>query len=182
MLSFGRFLVNTGAGFSFLRRFISVLIISLPLGILITPTSPASARTCNTTATNGWSNNCTVSEGNASNMVEAIQTVVKIYGAFHGYSACNPGTIDGIFGTNTFNAVECFQRHTGLSVDGIVGPNTWRTLQGQLVPTTVDGNWYYNAVLSTSTPYQFRVWGPSGVWYVLGLNGTYVQMNLSGPN
>ena len=39
-----------------------------------------------------------------------------------------PGTPDGIFGANTQRAVESFQRQNGLSVDGIVGPNTWNNL------------------------------------------------------
>ena len=40
----------------------------------------------------------------------------------------NPGTPDGIFGTNTQNAVRNFQSQNGLAVDGIVGPNTWNNL------------------------------------------------------
>lgn len=42
----------------------------------------------------------------------------------------NCGTVDGIFGGNTANAVKAFQRAKGLSVDGIVGKNTWRKLLG----------------------------------------------------
>ena len=42
----------------------------------------------------------------------------------------NCGTVDGIFGSNTANAVKAFQRANGLSVDGIVGQNTWRKLLG----------------------------------------------------
>lgn len=42
----------------------------------------------------------------------------------------NCGTVDGIFGGNTANAVKAFQRAKGLSVDGIVGQNTWRKLLG----------------------------------------------------
>ena len=37
-------------------------------------------------------------------------------------------TQDGIFGSNTYNAVYNFQRNKGLSADGIVGQNTWRKL------------------------------------------------------
>lgn len=37
-------------------------------------------------------------------------------------------TLDGSFGTNTYNAVKVFQKNRGLSQDGIVGPNTWEYL------------------------------------------------------
>lgn len=35
---------------------------------------------------------------------------------------------DGNFGANTESAVRSFQRTRGLSVDGIIGPNTWAAL------------------------------------------------------
>lgn len=38
------------------------------------------------------------------------------------------GLIDGIFGTKTENAVKEFQSQRSLTVDGIVGPNTWTEL------------------------------------------------------
>lgn len=40
----------------------------------------------------------------------------------------NPGPVDGIVGRKTINAVKQYQRRKGLKVDGIVGPNTWRSL------------------------------------------------------
>lgn len=42
-----------------------------------------------------------------------------------GYSV---GKIDGIFGLKTLEAVKMLQIHTGLVVDGIVGPKTWTVL------------------------------------------------------
>ncbi|MGN1201509.1 MAG: peptidoglycan-binding protein [Candidatus Caccovivens sp.] len=42
----------------------------------------------------------------------------------NGYSV----TVDGIFGNGTKTAVQNFQRRNGLSVDGIVGNNTWKYL------------------------------------------------------
>lgn len=42
------------------------------------------------------------------------------------------GTVDGIFGDGTEEAVEDFQRASGLSVDGIVGKNTWSALIGSM--------------------------------------------------
>jgi len=45
------------------------------------------------------------------------------------------GGLDGIFGTQTQNDVRAYQRSRGLSVDGIVGCNTWRSLQENVVGT-----------------------------------------------
>ena len=45
------------------------------------------------------------------------------------------GGLDGIFGTQTRNAVINFQRKVGLTADGIVGCNTWRALQEAVVGT-----------------------------------------------
>ena len=61
------------------------------------------------------------------------------------YSFLYPvGTIDGIFGTNTENAVKEFQREHGLSVDGVVGNNTWEMLQNRAnsrqLPTSTQQN------------------------------------------
>ncbi|MEO0396481.1 MAG: peptidoglycan-binding protein [Cyanobacteria bacterium P01_A01_bin.137] len=38
------------------------------------------------------------------------------------------GLIDGVFGSQTEQAVEAFQRQSGLGVDGVVGPATWQQL------------------------------------------------------
>lgn len=35
-------------------------------------------------------------------------------------------TVDGVFGPGTAAATRTFQRREGMSIDGIVGPNTWR--------------------------------------------------------
>lgn len=45
------------------------------------------------------------------------------------------GGLDGIFGSATYNAVVSYQRSRGLSIDGIVGCNTWRSLQEAVVGT-----------------------------------------------
>jgi g-D-glutamyl-meso-diaminopimelate peptidase len=41
----------------------------------------------------------------------------------------NSGTIDGVFGSQTEQAVMSFQRSNGLTPDGIIGTNTYRVLQ-----------------------------------------------------
>lgn len=43
--------------------------------------------------------------------------------------------LDGIFGSGTYNAVVSYQRSRGLTADGIVGCNTWRSLQEAVVGT-----------------------------------------------
>ena len=45
------------------------------------------------------------------------------------------GGLDGIFGNNTFNAVKSYQQNRGLKPDGIIGCNTWRSLQENVVGT-----------------------------------------------
>ena len=39
--------------------------------------------------------------------------------------------VDGYFGPSTKEMVEIYQRHHGLKVDGIVGPQTWSSLEGK---------------------------------------------------
>lgn len=53
------------------------------------------------------------------------------------------GGLDGIFGSNTQIAVKNYQQNKGLAVDGIVGCNTWRSLQEDVLgkgktSTTID--------------------------------------------
>jgi N-acetylmuramoyl-L-alanine amidase len=44
------------------------------------------------------------------------------------------GTVDGVFGTETFHAVVAFQKVNNLGRDGIVGPATWARLDRPLAP------------------------------------------------
>lgn len=53
------------------------------------------------------------------------------------------GGLDGIFGSNTQTAVRSYQQNKGLAVDGIIGCNTWRSLQEDVLgkgktSTTID--------------------------------------------
>lgn len=45
------------------------------------------------------------------------------------------GGLDGVFGSQTETAVRNYQRSRGLAVDGIIGCNTWRSLQENVVGT-----------------------------------------------
>ncbi|MBR0413223.1 MAG: spore cortex-lytic enzyme [Eubacterium sp.] len=55
--------------------------------------------------------------GSTGSEVKSIQTVLKKLGYYN-------GTVDGIYGTQTKNAVTAFQRNCGITVDGIAGPQT----------------------------------------------------------
>ena len=55
--------------------------------------------------------------GSRGDEVTQIQTKLKRWGYYN-------GNIDGIYGTQTLEAVKYFQRKNGLTVDGIAGKNT----------------------------------------------------------
>ena len=55
--------------------------------------------------------------GSRGSEVTQIQTKLKAWGYY-------TGSIDGIYGTKTLNAVKYFQRKNGLTADGIAGPKT----------------------------------------------------------
>ena len=55
--------------------------------------------------------------GSQGEEVRQIQTKLKRWGYYN-------GSVDGIFGTKTLNAVKSFQKKNGLSVDGVAGPKT----------------------------------------------------------
>ncbi len=59
--------------------------------------------------------------GSRGNEVTQIQTKLKRWGYYN-------GNVDGIFGTQTLNAVKYFQRKNGLKVDGIAGPATLKAM------------------------------------------------------
>lgn len=60
-------------------------------------------------------------KGTQGNITKLLQEkLVKL-----GY---NTNGVDGIFGNGTYSAVREFQKTRGLSIDGVVGQNTWRKL------------------------------------------------------
>ncbi|MEU5362554.1 peptidoglycan-binding protein [Streptomyces sp. NPDC005925] len=64
----------------------------------------------------------TVKEGSSGDAVRAAQIQLNAQGASL--------TADGEFGSATASAVRSFQQSKGLTADGVVGPDTWRTLIG----------------------------------------------------
>ncbi len=64
----------------------------------------------------------TLRKGNRGDNVKELQETLNRLG----YDC---GNADGVFGTKTKQAVEAFQRASGLAVDGVVGKNTWAALE-----------------------------------------------------
>jgi peptidoglycan hydrolase-like protein with peptidoglycan-binding domain len=54
--------------------------------------------------------------------VRAAQTQLNVYNYVL--------AVDGAFGAKTKSATIAFQKNHKLQVDGVIGPNTWRTLLG----------------------------------------------------
>ena len=59
--------------------------------------------------------------GSRGDEVRQIQEKLKRWGYYN-------GSVDGIFGSQTLEAVKYFQRKNGLTVDGIVGPATLKAM------------------------------------------------------
>ena len=71
-----------------------------------------------------------VAWGSRGAQVTLIQQKLKQYGYYD-------GTVDGIFGRETYQAVVWFQRKNGLTADGAVGPSTAAALGVTLTGGTV---------------------------------------------
>jgi hypothetical protein len=111
---------------------------------LVSGAAPASADTlspdgCRVKANGGsayrdgpnWGSNCQVGYGllqHNNRMVLAVQSFLQSTTYYQGALDCE-------FGTQTYNAVKTFQRSVGLPADGVVGANTWKKMQSQLVPS-----------------------------------------------
>lgn len=101
----------------------------------------------------GWSH---VTSGE---LVYAVQTMVNAVG----YS---PGTIDGQYGNNTQTAIAKYQSSQSLSSDGIVGPNTWSSLQGNLVYVGTSGGDEYDTFAPWSSKnFQMIYNGDAASWW-----------------
>ena len=95
--------------------------------------------------------------GSTGEEVRQIQTKLKEYGVY-------TGEVDGIYGTQTKNAVIAFQKYNGLAADGIAGEQTLRKLgissgagQGGFSSSDVDLLARIISAESRGEPYQGQV-------------------------
>ena len=63
----------------------------------------------------------TLRQGATGDAVRDVQRKLKEWGYYN-------GAVDGVFGSQTAGAVRLFQQRNGLTVDGVVGPQTWEAL------------------------------------------------------
>lgn len=85
------------------------------------PEKETATNTTTTKPASGVINMETLRNGNSGTQVKVLQWLLNE----NGYDA---GKVDGIFGNNTLKAVKAYQKAKGLTVDGIVGKNTWAKL------------------------------------------------------
>lgn len=74
-------------------------------------------------------------EGSRGEEVRQIQTVLKDMGYYY------DGSVDGVYGTQTRNAVTSYQRDHGFNPDGIAGPATLKALGIQTDSTNTNGQY-----------------------------------------
>lgn len=68
----------------------------------------------------------TVRKGSSGTDVKILQQILNSIGY-------NCGSVDGKFGSQTLKAVKAFQKVHGLTVDGVVGKNTWTALNNAVM-------------------------------------------------
>jgi hypothetical protein len=107
--------------------------------VVTTPTTPVTTTTTQTTTTTGTTTTPAtggtaavtlpaagkIKPGDTGDDVKAVQTAINEIGAA-------VLTVDGNYGTLTQQAVSAFQQENGLTVDGIVGPQTAAALNSAL--------------------------------------------------
>ena len=139
---------------------VAALTLIVTIAIPIATSGTAQAASCNTAAKSSWYNNCTVSTSSYShsNFTVVIQVMVQIYDQ----DSCGPLiALDGYYGSDTANAVKCWQAGHKLSVDGVVGPQTWTSFMNALSEYTDTGGWYYYV---SQYNVDFRENVSTGVW------------------
>lgn len=131
-----------------------------------------------------WNHNCWLgySYERNGNYTTGIQRMLKGRG-YYTYS------IDGLWGSGTYNAVKSYQASKGLAQDGIVGSNTWSGTKGFRTDLTYafpcDGYYacYYAPGVS-GTPFKKDTSSDGGWWYTYpkGSTSYHVSFSVYGPD
>lgn len=79
-------------------------------------------------------------QGSSGTQVRAVQTKLKNWGYY-------TGSVDGIYGAKTAQAVKYFQRKNGLTADGVVGAKTAAAMGITLTGASGGGSGYSNSDL-----------------------------------
>lgn len=108
---------TTASLYKFIFRLLVIFLLNILIISIVTGTSPYEVFT----PSNNLSVNVLSKQGSQGDEVRRIQTKLSQLGLYS-------GSIDGIFGTNTKNAVIAFQKQKGLTADGIVGEKTLKAL------------------------------------------------------
>jgi peptidoglycan hydrolase-like protein with peptidoglycan-binding domain len=66
----------------------------------------------------------TVRKGDKGPLVTLLQEILKSFQ----YADYDPGHVDGVFGPTTENAVRHYQKDVEITLDGVVGKDTWTRL------------------------------------------------------
>lgn len=120
--------------------------------------------------------------GDSGNCVQAVQKTINQFVQYTCPQAnvTRAGTVDGQFGAQTLAAVKSFQSSQGITVDGVVGPQTWQALSNPRCTSRLGGSTTSSPGFSLSgSGYQiFDAQGNPVVFQPC--TGTYQQGN-SGP-
>lgn len=81
-----------------------------------------------------WQLSGTLNTGSSGQKVRQLQYMLRVLSQY--INDIPPVNVDGIFGTATQAAVRAYQRFAGLTVDGIVGTNTWYSLYDRFTGIT----------------------------------------------
>ena len=85
-----------------------------------------------TSANDEWNDNCVLRNGVTSYYTRGVQRILYCLGFNDSETQSLGDFADAQFGDGTRRAVEAFQSAASLTVDGVVGPQTWQTLQNTL--------------------------------------------------
>lgn len=139
-------------------------------GVIVSGNSRVSSH-----ATSGTSNSSTASSGNLKkgSTGEGVKWLQRELNN-RGYNL----SVDGIFGSGTYNAVIDFQKKHGLSADGIVGPSTKKALSGNSTVSAKPKNPYaqpsgYVRKGSTGSGVKWVQWALAHAGYRISVDGIF---------